>query len=37
MAKRFKETREELQVPALLCQDACPIFHPYITASRTNS
>ena len=40
MAKRFSkstETRDELQLPAILCQDACQrlMLHPYITASRT--
>ena len=40
MAKRFsknRETRDELQLPAILCQDACQrlMLHPYITASRT--
>ena len=31
------ETRYELQLPAILCQDACQhlMLHPYITASRT--
>ena len=31
------ETRDELQLPAILCQDACQRLklHPYITASRT--
>ena len=42
MAKRFSkstETRDELQLPAILCQDACQrlMLHPYITASRTSS
>ena len=33
------ETRDELQLPAILCQDACQrlMLHPYITASRTSS
>ena len=40
MAKRFlksTETRDELQLPAVLCQDARQrlMLHPYITASRT--
>ena len=40
MAKHFSkstETRDELQLPAILCQDACQhlMLHPYITASRT--
>ena len=32
-----KETRDELQLPAILCQDAYQrlMLHPYITASRT--
>ena len=31
------ETRDELQLPEILCQDACQrlMLHPYITASRT--
>ena len=31
--------RDELQLPAILCQDACHrlMLHPYITASRTSS
>ena len=31
------ETRDDLQLPAILCQDACQrlMLHPYITASRT--
>ena len=31
------ETRDELQLPAIQCQDACQhlMLHPYITASRT--
>ena len=42
MARRFSksmETRDELQLPAILCQDACQrlMQHPYITASRTSS
>ena len=40
MAKHFSKkygTRDELQLPAILCQDACQrlMLHPYITASRT--
>ena len=33
------ETRDELQLPAILCQDAYQrlMLHPYITASRTSS
>ena len=31
------ETRDDLQLPAILCQDACQhlMLHPYITALRT--
>ena len=31
------DTRDELQLPAILCQDACHplMLHPYITAKRT--
>ena len=40
MAKHFSkstEMRDELQLPAILCQDACQrlMLHPYITVSRT--
>ena len=40
MAKRFSKkygSRDELQLPAILCQDACQhlMLHPYMTASRT--
>ena len=40
MAKHFSKstgTRDELQLHAILCQDACQrlMLHPYITASRT--
>ena len=40
MAKRFSKkygNKDELQLPAILCQDACQrlMLHPYITASRT--
>ena len=40
MAKRFlksTETRDELQLHTIPCQDACQrlMLHPYITASRT--
>ena len=40
MAKRFlksTETKDELELPAIPCQDACQrlMLHPYITASRT--
>ena len=37
MAKRFSKTRDELQLHAILCQDACHrlMLHPYITAART--
>ena len=42
MPKRFSkstETRDEIQLPAILCQDACQrlMLHPYITASRTST
>ena len=41
MAKRFSkstETRDELQLPAILCQDACQrlMLHPYIRTSSQN-
>ena len=38
MAEHFyksTETRDELQLPTILCQDACQRLIPYITASRT--
>ena len=37
MSLKSTETRDELQLPAILCQDACLhlMLHPYIIASRT--
>ena len=37
MALKCTEIRDELQLPTILCQDACQrlMLHPYITALRT--
>ena len=38
MAKHFSETRDELQLSAILCQDDCQrlMLHPFITAAKAS-